>query len=428
MILLGTDGERIQIYFREGMIDAVSSTRNDRRIGDYLFPDGHGSTTDREGLESEARRKKTSFGDVAIRRGLVDPAGLASAARSQAIELLVHALNNEFYVESFSSSLSSYRVPAGIDFAFVKLELTREGALNFDPQPDLPIALSKAADLSAFPWRPQELGVLGELTYPNTFDGLLRATGLEERTLRKILGVFNDLGIIEFAEANAASDAGAGADGQFESGVPARQAEFPFEHLIPVVANATLDDRIIAARERGSFTSEQFNHLKIQLGEAGRETPIKVLTVSSPGTQDGKSFVSTNLALSFSMDRARRTIIIDCDLRSPSIHKYLGVPTDPGLMQCLAEVRLSPYCYVRRMDHLYFLTAGGVAPNPVEILSMESSPFLVETLHGSRWVMQPSSSISSTSSPQFSALAGGLRGALEDDGSRSPSSGAVRCR
>ncbi len=62
------------------------------------------------------------------------------------------------------------------------------------------------------------------------------------------------------------------------------------------------------------------------------------------------------------------------------------------------------------------------------IHGMESSPFLVETLHGSRWVMQPSSSISSTSSPQFSALAGGLRGALEDDGSRSPSSGAVRCR
>ncbi len=61
-------------------------------------------------------------------------------------------------------------------------------------------------------------------------------------------------------------------------------------------------------------------------------------------------------------------------------------------------------------------------------LTGESSPFLVETLHGSRWVMQPSSSISSTSSPQFSALAGGLRGALEDDGSRSPSSGAVRCR
>ena len=66
--------------------------------------------------------------------------------------------------------------------------------------------------------------------------------------------------------------------------------------------------------------------------------------------------------------------------------------------------------------------------NGIQTRGMESSPFLVETLHGSRWVMQPSSSISSTSSPQFSALAGGLRGALEDDGSRSPSSGAVRCR
>ncbi len=93
------------------------------------------------------------------------------------------------------------------------------------------------------------------------------------------------------------------------------------------------------------------------------------------------------------------------------------------LLRAVENVRtLSEPEWSRGVYHLYVI----LTPERDDL--HESSPFLVETLHGSRWVMQPSSSISSTSSPQFSALAGGLRGALEDDGSRSPSSGAVRCR
>ena len=332
LVLAGKHGHRIHVFFREGMIDAASSSQNGRRIGDYLFRDPHGSTSERDSLEFEARRQKSSFAESAISRGLVDTAGVVAAARSQAIELLEHALENDFQVESFSSSLRSYRVPARINFAFVKLELSRKKAVPFEPEPGMQIVLSKGTDIPAFPWHPQELSVLAELRNPNTFQGLLSTTGLEVRTLKQILGVFNSLRIVEHVSENDGSVSSSIAGVHLESQALAQQIDFPFEDLIPVVTNATLDERIVAAREASSYTSDQFKNLKILLGEAGKEKPLKVFTVSSPGTQDGKSFVSANLALSFSMDPGQRTIIIDCDLRRPSISKYLGVPTDPGLM------------------------------------------------------------------------------------------------
>ena len=159
LVLTGPNGDWIHVYFREGMIDAVSSSQNGRRIGDFLFDDQYGSKADRDSLASEARRQKILFAEVAIRRGLVDTAEVIAAARSQAMELLGHALKNQFEVESFSSSLRSHRVPARINFAFVKLELARREAIPFNPQSGMQIVLSEAADIPAFPWHPEELGV-----------------------------------------------------------------------------------------------------------------------------------------------------------------------------------------------------------------------------------------------------------------------------
>jgi capsular exopolysaccharide synthesis family protein len=80
------------------------------------------------------------------------------------------------------------------------------------------------------------------------------------------------------------------------------------------------------------------------------------------------------------MDVGRRVIVVDCDLRSPSLQSYLGVTSEPGLLQYLAEGNLSPYCYVRRIENLYFMTAGGVAPNPIEVLSMNRMKQLIDHL------------------------------------------------
>jgi len=361
-------GERVDVFFREGMIEAVSSNLAEHRLGDYLVKRGY-APRDLDAVQTEAQRRKIFFGEAVVRRNLVDRTEVGAAARSQAMELLEHVIKNGFSVGSFTNCLRSYYVPARITFSHVLLELSRSNSAPYDLDPSVRIVLKDSVDLSVFPWHPHELCVLNELKYPNTFRDLMVATRLEESQLKEVLGVFQRLGIISISN-----------DHVIETTAIARKSEFAFEHLIPVVTNAVLNEKLEVARNESSFTSEQFKNLKVQLSEASSKGPLKVITVSSPGAQDGKSFVSTNLAFSFAMDPGRRVIIIDCDLRNPAQEKYLGVPSEPGLLQYLANGNLGPYCFVRRIENLYFLTAGGLAPNPIEILSMQKMRGLIEYL------------------------------------------------
>src|SRR5207244_8583130 len=97
----------------------------------------------------------------------------------------------------------------------------------------------------------QELCVLSELKYPQTLDALLKTTGMQEKNLKRVVGVLDRLGVIEFAGAAESSEPQA-APGDAALIKP----DFPFEYLIPVVTNAVLNEKLEAARNAGSFTSE----------------------------------------------------------------------------------------------------------------------------------------------------------------------------
>jgi protein-tyrosine kinase len=370
--LTNNNGRRVDIYFREGMIEAVYSNLDGRRLGDYLLKEGSVTPRDLDALEPIARRQKMLFGEAVVRKGLLNHAQIAASVRRQAIELLDYVFKNGFSVDSFRSDLRSYFAPARISFTQVLLELSRTNVAPFEAQSNVRIALTDGIELSRFQWSPQELYVLSELQYPNTFEGLLKITGLPQVSLKAILGVLQELGVIRI-ELDSESMLGS-----VEGGALIRSSEFPFEHLIPRVTNALLHEKVEVAKNESSFTSEQFKNLKVQLNEAA--TPPKVLTISSPDAQDGKSLLGLNLAFSFALDQGRRVIIVDCDLRNPSLSNYLGVQSEPGLLQYLANGHLSPYCYVRRIQNLYFLTAGGTATNPVEILSMNKMKQLIDHL------------------------------------------------
>ena len=319
-------------------------------------------------MQAEARRRKIFFGEAAVQKKIVDPAGIGAAARCQAIGLLEHVIKNGFSVDSFTQCLRSYYVPARVSFPHVLLELSRQNPDSCALETGVHFVRNGAVDLSLFPWYPQELRVLNELKYSRTFDGLLAATGIGEASLKKILGVLQKLDVIETLQASV------------ETGVALRNSDPGFEHLIPVVTNAVLDEKLQVTRNGSSFISEQFKNLKVLISEANSGVARKVLTVSSPDAQDGKSLVSASLAFSFAMDPGRRVIIVDCDLRNPALAKYFGVTTEPGLLQCVADGRLDPYCYVRRLENLYFMTAGGTASNPIEILSMHKMRQLIDDL------------------------------------------------
>jgi protein-tyrosine kinase len=87
--------------------------------------------------------------------------------------------------------------------------------------------------------------------------------------------------------------------------------------------------------ERGEVV-EQFRGLRSRLAQARDEAPIRTMLVSSGMPVEGKSFVALNLAISLARESVNRVLLIDCDLRRPTLHKWLGAKNAPGLSEYVA--------------------------------------------------------------------------------------------
>ena len=81
---------------------------------------------------------------------------------------------------------------------------------------------------------------------------------------------------------------------------------------------------------------EQFRSLRSHIYQARNETPLKTILVSSGMPSEGKSFVTANLAMSLARNSNNRILLIDGDLRRPSLNQLLGAPNDVGLSDYLA--------------------------------------------------------------------------------------------
>lgn len=90
-----------------------------------------------------------------------------------------------------------------------------------------------------------------------------------------------------------------------------------------------------ALDERGSAI-EQFRSLRSRMQEFRDLNTLKSILISSGLPQEGKSFVTANLAISFARHKAGRVLLIDGDMRRATLHKLLGCPQGPGLTEYLA--------------------------------------------------------------------------------------------
>ncbi len=90
-----------------------------------------------------------------------------------------------------------------------------------------------------------------------------------------------------------------------------------------------------ALEERGAHV-EQFRSLRSHIMEARDAAPLKSIVVSSGLPGEGKSFVTLNLALSFSRHKSNRVLLVDGDMRRSSLHKVLGTSREPGLSDFLS--------------------------------------------------------------------------------------------
>jgi capsular exopolysaccharide synthesis family protein len=90
-----------------------------------------------------------------------------------------------------------------------------------------------------------------------------------------------------------------------------------------------------ALLERGPAV-EQFRSLRSRIFELRDISPLKTILVSSGVPQEGKSFISTNLALSLARHKNSKVLLIDGDMRRYTLHQILGCESHPGLADYLA--------------------------------------------------------------------------------------------
>lgn len=130
-----------------------------------------------------------------------------------------------------------------------------------------------------------------------------------------------------------------------------------------------------------SPVTEQFKTVRTNIKFAQSDTPIQSIVVTSSGPNEGKSTLSSNLAVAFAQSGAR-TILVDADMRRPVVHTTFDLENQVGLSSLLSVRRLTMKDAIQETDvpNLSIMTSGPKAPNPSEILSSHRMRRVIELL------------------------------------------------
>lgn len=116
-----------------------------------------------------------------------------------------------------------------------------------------------------------------------------------------------------------------------------------------------------------SITAESYRSLRTNIQYSSIDKQVKTLVVTSSNAGEGKSTVAGNLAYTF-FQGGKRVLIIDCDLRKPSLHRKFNVSNEVGLTDVLVGTSELNKVMKKIDDNLYLLTTGTLPPNPAEII------------------------------------------------------------
>lgn len=140
--------------------------------------------------------------------------------------------------------------------------------------------------------------------------------------------------------------------------------------LRPECCSGKWDDRLVQAVNFSGEVAESFRVLrsKILRPQDGRKAP-KTIMVASVLPKEGKSFVSANLGIALAQSVDQYSLLVDCDLRLPSLARLFGMSHDRGLVDYLKnKTDISNLIRKTSMEKLSILASGILPDNPAELL------------------------------------------------------------
>ncbi|HAM52638.1 MAG TPA: polysaccharide biosynthesis protein [Nitrospiraceae bacterium] len=193
----------------------------------------------------------------------------------------------------------------------------------------------------------------------------------------------------------------AGGDtGDMLTAMPHKPAQTEFEAGEVRVDLKGIDRHIVSLTDPYSQGAEEYRKLRVRLLRATQKNFLNTIMVTSSGVGEGKSITAINLAVSIANEIDHTVLLVDGDLRRPSLHRYLGIEPSLGLSDYLmGKTALSNALVRTGVGKLVLLPAGTPPQNPSELLSSERMKETVRELknrYKDRYVIFDSSPVLAT--------------------------------
>jgi protein-tyrosine kinase len=168
---------------------------------------------------------------------------------------------------------------------------------------------------------------------------------------------------------------GSGTPGDLATGV-----HYTCTKVVEVSPQLLLDNRLIAAVP-GHEYKDAYRMLRTRVLQAMRENNWSSVAVTGPASGCGKTLTSINLAISLAMEVNQTVLLVDLDLRKPSVHEYFGYRPDAGLSDYLLhDVPIHEILFTPSIERLVVLPGREEVPNSSEMLRSPKMVALVNEI------------------------------------------------
>lgn len=138
--------------------------------------------------------------------------------------------------------------------------------------------------------------------------------------------------------------------------------------MVEVSGKTLLDNRIIAALPEHKF-KDAYRMMRTRVLQTMRNNGWTSVAVTGPASGCGKTLTAINLAVSLAMEVTHTVLLVDLDLRRPSVHRYFGYEPELGLSDYLTtDVPLHQLLFTPSIDRLVVLPGRNALPNSAEML------------------------------------------------------------